>query len=64
MPGVDGLTALKQLLAHDKNARVVMLTAAEEKKDILNAVAAGARGYISKPPQRETVLKKIKAALE
>jgi DNA-binding NarL/FixJ family response regulator len=64
MPGVDGLAALERLLSHDKNARVVMLTAAEDKKDILKAVAAGARGYILKPPTREAVLKKVKAALE
>ncbi len=61
---VDGIAALKRILDYDSNARVVMLTAAEDKKAIIEAVSLGAKGYIVKPPSPDKVLEKIKNALQ
>ena len=48
MPVMTGLTALKQIKAQRPEIRVVMLTVSEEDKDILEAIRAGANGYLLK----------------
>jgi DNA-binding NarL/FixJ family response regulator len=48
MPGVGGLEALRRLRAEWPAAQVVMLTVSEEQADLLEAVQAGARGYLLK----------------
>lgn len=63
MPLMDGMTALKQLLATDKNARVVMLTSDAEQQAVVQAVQIGAKNYVVKPPVRNVLLEKIQASL-
>jgi DNA-binding NarL/FixJ family response regulator len=48
MPGVGGLEALRCIRAEWPAAQVVMLTVSEEQSDLLEAVQAGARGYLLK----------------
>lgn len=48
MPGLDGLAAARELRDKVPNARVVILTASEEQADLLEAVKAGAQGYLIK----------------
>ncbi|MEW5939482.1 MAG: response regulator transcription factor [Chloroflexota bacterium] len=48
MPVMTGLTALKQIKAKRPNMNVVMLTVSEEDKDIIEAIRAGANGYLLK----------------
>lgn len=64
MSRVDGIVALKQILDFDANARVVMLTGAEEKKNIIRAISLGAKDYVVKPPAPEGLLEKIKNVLQ
>jgi two-component system chemotaxis response regulator CheY len=49
MPEVDGVTALRQIIAQDANARVVMCSALDQKAVITEALNAGARDFIIKP---------------
>ncbi|MCB1518003.1 MAG: response regulator transcription factor [Hyphomicrobiaceae bacterium] len=43
-----GHSALARILQNDPDARVIMLTASEEDKDVLSALDAGAKGYVLK----------------
>lgn len=62
MPGMDGLTALKEIMAFDSNASVAMVTAMGQQSMVMEAIKAGAREFIVKPfePERvKTALKKL-----
>ncbi len=54
MPVMDGITALRKILAYDPEARVVMCSALSEEGLIQRALQIGARDYVVKPflPQR------------
>jgi len=49
MPILDGLEALKLIMENDKNAKVVMVTAAGQKNKMVDALKYGAFEFISKP---------------
>jgi len=49
MPVMDGLEALKQIMDIDKNAKVVMVTAAGQKTKMVDAVKYGAAEFLAKP---------------
>ncbi len=49
MPGMDGRTCLGEILQFDKSARVLMVSAVQSRKAILDCLSAGARGYVEKP---------------
>jgi DNA-binding NarL/FixJ family response regulator len=54
MPGLGGLAALPLLLEAAPETEVVVLTAAEDDQSLLQAIRAGAAGYLlkSEPPER------------
>jgi len=54
MPGMDGLTALPRIREAAPESAVVVLTAAEDEASLLQAIRAGAAGYLlkSEPPER------------
>lgn len=49
MPIMDGLEALKQIMEYDKNAKVIMVTAAGQKTKMVDAIKYGAAEFIAKP---------------
>ncbi|QLE86964.1 response regulator transcription factor [Shewanella sp. Scap07] len=49
LPKMDGLTVAKQLRQHGCHTPVLMLTALDEKQDLLKGFAAGADDYLAKP---------------
>jgi two-component system chemotaxis response regulator CheY len=59
MPEMDGLAALKEIVAFDPKARVVMLTALGQESVVLEAVKSGARDFVVKPFEHERVMKAI-----
>jgi two-component system chemotaxis response regulator CheY len=59
MPEMDGLTALKTIVAFDSKARVIMLTALGQESVVLEAVKSGARDFIVKPFEHDRVMKAI-----
>ena len=64
MPGLDGLSLLKELKPRGIGMPVVFLTG---RADIPMAVAAmkeGAVDFLTKPPTKETLLEAVRAALE
>lgn len=51
MPGMSGIDAMREIIKHDKDAKVCMLSSDKEKSAIKMAVIAGAKGYVVKPFQ-------------
>ena len=63
MPKMDGLTALEQILAFDKNAKVVMVSALGKEELVKKSLMLGAKSYIIKPLDRKKVLERISKIL-
>ncbi len=63
MPRMDGITALEQIMAFDKNARVVMVSALGKEELVKKSLLLGAKNYIIKPLDRKKVLERISASL-
>ena len=59
MPEKDGLTALREIMAADPGAKVVMCSALSQESKVLEAVKAGAKDFIAKPFQPQRVLSAI-----
>ena len=64
MPGMDGITATRQLKAQGLCARVIALTAHAMRADVERAHEAGFDGYITKPFMLPTLVQDIKECLE
>ena len=63
MPGKDGVEACREIMESAPETRVVMLTASEEVDAIVEAVAAGATGYLQKETDRERLLSTVRDAV-
>lgn len=63
MPRMDGIAALEQIMAFDKNAKVVMVSALGKEELVKKSLLLGARNYIIKPLDRKKVLERIAACL-
>lgn len=64
MPKMDGITALEQIMAFDKNAKVVMVSALGKEELVKKSLLLGARNYIIKPLDRKKVLERISASMK
>jgi DNA-binding NarL/FixJ family response regulator len=62
MPVLDGVAATRTLLERSPFAQVVILTSFSDRERILEALDAGAIGYLLKDAEPETVLDGIRAA--
>ena len=49
MPGMDGVTALKQLIQQDSQAKVVMISAVNQKGKLAECIQNGAFDFVVKP---------------
>ncbi|MGF1579627.1 MAG: response regulator [Gemmataceae bacterium] len=49
MPKMDGVAALKEMVASDPNARVVMVSAVDQKAKLTECIQTGALDFIVKP---------------
>ncbi len=63
MPIMDGIETLTRILKIDKNANVIVASAADAQERIDTCLQKGALGYISKPFSAEDLLETIKNAL-
>lgn len=48
MPVLDGLEATRQILAHDRSVKVIMLTTFDEDEYVHEAIRVGAKGFLLK----------------
>lgn len=60
--GMDGIQVCRHIKAEHPRTRVIMLTMHDDEDMLLDAVQAGATGYILKASSAETVLSAIRAA--
>lgn len=63
MPQMDGLTALREIMRLDPEAKVVMVSALGQETLIAEAIEAGACDFIVKPFQPSRVLKVVQSVL-
>jgi two-component system chemotaxis response regulator CheY len=63
MPKKDGISALKEIISSNPDAKIIMLTADENLSTITQSSEAGAQAYIVKPFRFEDVLTAITMAL-
>ncbi|WP_445147947.1 response regulator [Baekduia sp. Peel2402] len=63
MPEKDGLAALKEIIAVDPGAKVVMCSALGQESKVLESIKLGAKDFVVKPFQADRVLSAIEKAL-
>jgi len=63
MPELDGIAALKEIIAFDKAAKVVMCSSVALQSTVIEAFQAGAKDFIVKPFNPDRVLDAINKAL-
>jgi DNA-binding NarL/FixJ family response regulator len=59
---MDGIEATKAIMREFPNARIIMVTSHGQEKMVLDALKAGAKGYVLKPFQRPKVYQAIQKA--
>lgn len=62
MPGTSGLNTIPLLLDDAPKTQIVMLTVSEDAEDLLDALRAGARGYLLKNIETDFLLDSIRHA--
>jgi len=63
MPEKDGIAALKEIVALDPGAKVVMCSALGQESKVLESIKLGAKDFVVKPFQPDRVLGAIEKAL-
>ena len=63
MPEKDGLAALREIIAVDPGAKVVMCSALGQESKVLESIKLGAKDFVVKPFQADRVLSAIEKAL-
>lgn len=64
MPDMTGIEAVKAIRTFNKETAIIMLTVFDDNKHILDAICAGASGYLLKKHISEYLLSAIKEVLE
>ena len=64
LPAMSGLEAIEVIKETNPHIAIIMLTAFEDVKSVVSAMKAGARDYIVKPVQMETVKVALANAIE
>ncbi len=63
MPEMDGIQSLEEILTFDPNAKVVMVTAIDQRESLMKAIRLGATDYIVKPFEADRVMSAVQKAL-
>jgi DNA-binding NarL/FixJ family response regulator len=64
MPGISGAEATRSVRERSPRTEVVMLTVSAAEDDVVEALEAGAAGYLLKDSQGEEILRAIRAAAQ
>jgi DNA-binding NarL/FixJ family response regulator len=60
IPGPSGVEVTADVLSRDPSARVLILSASGEQRDVLEAVKAGATGYLVKSASRQELVEAVR----
>jgi two-component system chemotaxis response regulator CheY len=64
MPEMDGIAAVREIIAGDAAARIVMCSALGQQELIIEALEAGGRDFVVKPFLPAKVLEAVRKVLE
>ncbi len=64
MPVMTGIESLREILAHDPKARVVMVTSEGHRDMVIEAMKIGAKGYVVKPFKKDPFCEQLKLAID
>ncbi len=64
MPVMDGVTALERIMAFDKDAKIIMVSALGKQDLVKKSFLLGAKNYIVKPLDRKKVLERISRVMQ
>lgn len=56
MPEADGIQAIKDIIAFDKDAKIVIISGIDQKEILWQAIKAGAASYIVKPFENARII--------
>lgn len=59
MPNMDGLECLKEILAFDSNAKIIMMSALSKGNAVTESIKTGAKDFLSKPFEKDQVIQII-----
>lgn len=63
MPGMDGVEATRRIVGEFPQARVIMVTSHGQERMVIDALDAGAGGYVLKPVRAEKLSAMIQKVL-
>lgn len=63
MPDMDGVAAVKNIIAIDPNAKIIMCSAMGQTVMVMEAMKAGAKDFVVKPFQADRLLQAVENQL-
>jgi DNA-binding NarL/FixJ family response regulator len=63
MPGIDGIEATRQITEADPNIKVLILTTFETDSNVIQALKAGASGYVLKDSSPDAIASSVVAVM-
>ena len=63
MPGIDGVAATRRILADDRTTQILVLTSFTDRDRVMDALDAGAVGYLLKDSEPAELLEAIRAVV-
>lgn len=64
MLGMNGIEATKAILQQNNNALIIMVTAHGQEQMVIEAIEAGAKGYLLKPIKQDSLIQMISKVYE
>ena len=64
MPGINGIDAVKQIRTFNQQVQIIMLTVFDDNRHVLDAICAGASGYLLKKHISDHLLDAITQVLQ
>lgn len=64
MPGLNGIEAVKQIRSFNPKVLIIMLTVFDDNRHVLDAIVAGASGYLLKKHISDKLMNAIKEVIE
>jgi two-component system chemotaxis response regulator CheY len=64
MPDMDGISAVKEIMKIDKDAKIIMVTSHGQEDMVIKSIKAGAVGYMLKPVTKDKLATAIGEVFE